>query len=41
MGLVYSLTDKIKEVNEPMWKRPAVVGTIVLLVAVILNIIFR
>ena len=40
VGLVYSLTDKIKEENEPMWKRPAVVGTIVLLIAVILNIIF-
>lgn len=40
VGLVYSLTDKIKEENEPMWKRPAVVGTVVLLIAVILNIIF-
>jgi SSS family solute:Na+ symporter len=39
-GLVYSLTAKIKEENEPLWKRPAVVGTVVLLVAVILNIIF-
>ena len=41
VGLVYSLTDKIKEVGEPLWKRPAVVGSIVLLVALILNIIFR
>ena len=40
VGLVYSLTEKIKEENEPMWKRPAVVGTVVLLVAVVLNIIF-
>ena len=40
-GLVYSLTAKIKEEGEPLWKRPAVVGSIVLLVAVILNIIFR
>ncbi|MEO7098568.1 MAG: sodium:solute symporter family protein [Luteolibacter sp.] len=40
VGLVYSLTDKIKEENEPVWKRPAVVGSVVLLVAVILNIIF-
>ncbi len=39
-GLVYSLTEKIKEVDEPMWKRPAVVGSIVLIIAVILNIIF-
>ncbi len=40
VGLVYSLTEKIKEDDEPMWKRPAVVGSVVLLVAVILNIIF-
>ncbi len=39
-GLVYSLTDKIKEENEPVWKRPAVVGSVVLLVAVALNIYF-
>jgi SSS family solute:Na+ symporter len=41
VGLVYSLTDKIKEVGEPLWKRPAVVGSVVLLGALILNIIFR
>ncbi len=41
VGLVYSLTDKIKEEDEPLWKRPAVVGGVVLLVALILNIIFR
>lgn len=40
VGLVYSLTEKIREENEPLWKRPAVVGSIVLLVAVALNIIF-
>ncbi|MEO5715179.1 MAG: sodium:solute symporter family protein [Luteolibacter sp.] len=40
VGLVYSLTDKIKEEGEPLWKRPAVVGSVVLLIAVILNIIF-
>jgi SSS family solute:Na+ symporter len=39
-GLVYSLTEKLKETGEPVWKRPAVVGSVVLLVAVILNIIF-
>jgi hypothetical protein len=39
--LVYSLTDKIKEDDEPLWKRPAVVGGVVLLVALILNIVFR
>jgi SSS family solute:Na+ symporter len=41
VGLVYSLTDKIKEDDEPLWKRPAVVGGVVLLVALILNIVFR
>jgi SSS family solute:Na+ symporter len=41
VGLVYSLTDKIKEEDEPLWKRPAVVGGVVLVVALILNIIFR
>jgi solute:Na+ symporter, SSS family len=39
-GLVYSLTEKIKEQNEPMWKSPAIVGTVVLIIAVALNIIF-
>lgn len=39
-GLVYSLTPKIREENEPVWKRPAVVGSLVLLVALALNIIF-
>jgi SSS family solute:Na+ symporter len=40
VGLVYSLTPKIKEDDEPFWKRPAVLGTAVLLVAVLLNIVF-
>ncbi len=40
VGLVYSLTEKIKQENEPLWKRPAVVGSVVLVIAVILNIIF-
>lgn len=39
-GLVYSLTEKLKEEGEPLWKRPAVVGSVVLLIAVALNIIF-
>ena len=39
-GLVYALTPKIKEANEPVWVRPAFLGVIVLAVAVILNIIF-
>ena len=39
-GLVYALTPKIKEANEPVWMRPAFLGVVVLAVAVILNIIF-
>ncbi|WP_425506248.1 sodium:solute symporter family transporter, partial [Termitidicoccus mucosus] len=39
-GLVYSLTEKIKEHDTAWWKRPAVFGTVVLLCAVVLNIIF-
>jgi SSS family solute:Na+ symporter len=39
-GLVYALTPRIKEANEPVWLRPAFLGVIVLAVAVILNIIF-
>lgn len=39
-GLVYALTPKIKEANEPVWLRSAFLGVIVLAVAVILNIIF-
>jgi len=39
-GLVYSLTPKIKDDNQPWILRPAVVGTVLLIVCVILNIIF-
>jgi solute:Na+ symporter, SSS family len=39
-GLVYSLTPKIKDANQPVWQRPAVVGTVLLIVCVILNLIF-
>jgi solute:Na+ symporter, SSS family len=39
-GLVYSLTPKQVEENEPAWKKPAVVGVVVLLIAVALNIYF-
>ena len=39
-GLVYSLTPKIKDDNEPVWQRPAVVGTVLLIACVILNFIF-
>ncbi|HEU6448636.1 MAG TPA: Na+/galactose cotransporter [Verrucomicrobiae bacterium] len=39
-GLVYSLTPKIVDHDVPFWKRPAVVGTLLLIACVILNIIF-
>jgi SSS family solute:Na+ symporter len=39
-GLVYALTPKIKEANEPVWLRPGVLAVVVLAIAVVLNIIF-
>ncbi|HEU5396462.1 MAG TPA: sodium:solute symporter family protein [Verrucomicrobiae bacterium] len=39
-GLVYSLTPKIVDHDVPVWQRPAVVGTLLLIGCVILNIIF-
>ena len=39
-GLVYSLTPKIVDHNVPVWQRPAVVGTVLLIACVILNFIF-
>jgi SSS family solute:Na+ symporter len=39
-GLVYSLTPKIVDHDVPMWQRPAVVGTALLIACVILNFIF-
>ena len=39
-GLVYSLTPKIVDNNQPWYQRPAVVGIVLLAVCVILNIIF-
>jgi len=39
-GLVYSLTPKIVDNNQPVWQRPAVVGIVLLIVCVILNFIF-
>lgn len=40
-GLVYSLTPKPEETERVWYKRPAVLGAVVLLGALILNIIFR
>jgi SSS family solute:Na+ symporter len=39
-GLVYSLTPKIVDNNQPVWQRPAVVGVLLLICCVILNLIF-
>ncbi len=39
-GLVYSLTPKIVDNNQPWFRRPAVVGVILLVVCIILNVIF-
>jgi SSS family solute:Na+ symporter len=39
-GLVYSLTPKIVDNNQPWFRRPAVVGVVLLIACVILNIIF-
>jgi SSS family solute:Na+ symporter len=39
-GLVYSLTEKIREHDTPWYLRPATLGVVVLAGAVVLNIIF-
>jgi len=39
-GLVYSLTPKIVDKNQPVYQRPAVVGVVLLIVCIILNFIF-
>jgi SSS family solute:Na+ symporter len=39
-GLVYSLTPKTVDNNQPVWQRPAVVGVVLLICCVILNLIF-
>ncbi|HVU27070.1 MAG TPA: sodium:solute symporter family protein [Verrucomicrobiae bacterium] len=39
-GLVYSLTPKIVNHDQPVWQRPAVVGVVLLIACVILNLIF-
>jgi SSS family solute:Na+ symporter len=39
-GLVYSLTPKIVDNNQPWYQRPAVVGVVLLIACVVLNLIF-
>jgi SSS family solute:Na+ symporter len=39
-GLVYSLTPKIKDEDQPFYLRPAVIGIVLLAACVVLNIIF-
>jgi SSS family solute:Na+ symporter len=36
-GLVYSLTPKIVDHNQPFYLRPAVVGTVLLIACAVLN----
>jgi solute:Na+ symporter, SSS family len=40
-GLVYSLTPRPSEAGEPWFRRPLVVGSIVLAVTLLLNFLFR
>jgi len=40
-GLVYSLTKRIDTGREPWWKRPAVLGTVLLVLTLALNLAFR
>ncbi len=40
-GLVYSLTPRITEPGQPWYRRPAALGVVVLVVAVLLNLYFR
>ncbi|HEY4299352.1 MAG TPA: sodium:solute symporter family protein [Candidatus Didemnitutus sp.] len=39
-GLVYSLTEKIRDHDTPWYARPAVIGVVVLVAVAILNVIF-
>jgi len=39
-GLVYSLTPKLKDADQPWYQRPALLGAVLLLACIILNIIF-
>jgi SSS family solute:Na+ symporter len=39
-GLVYSMTPKIKDHDQPFFMRPAVLGVILLIACIVLNIIF-
>jgi SSS family solute:Na+ symporter len=39
-GLVYSLTPKIKERDARWWQRPALLGSVVLALAIVLNLLF-
>jgi SSS family solute:Na+ symporter len=41
VGLVYSLTPKPVETEKAWYNKPAILGTLVLILALILNIIFK
>ncbi|MGZ3497242.1 MAG: sodium:solute symporter family protein [Vulcanimicrobiaceae bacterium] len=40
-GLVYSLTKRQPQEGVPWWQRPAILGTIIIAAAVVLNVVFR
>jgi SSS family solute:Na+ symporter len=40
VGLVYSLTPKRESKDLPLWKRPATLGVVVIVMVVILNLVF-
>ncbi len=40
VGLVYSLTPRIRDEHQAWYRRPAVLGVIVMLAAIVLNIVF-
>lgn len=40
VGLVYSLTPRVSDAGQPWYRRPAVLGVVVLLAALLLNIAF-
>jgi SSS family solute:Na+ symporter len=39
-GLVYSLTPRLPEEREPWYKRPVILGVVVLAATLVLNLVF-
>jgi len=40
-GLVYALTERVRSTDEAWWRRPAVLGIVVLALTLALNLVFR